>query len=58
MITYTISFTGRKANAIGTTYPITAKVTAESLHEARLKLYEQYEHLTNVKIRVETKNGE
>ena len=45
MKTYTITFTGRKIGAIGTTYEITEHVTAESQDAAILKLYEDYDHI-------------
>ena len=50
MKTFKISFTGRKNGAIGIFYRITEKVKAESKESAINKLYEKYEHITNITI--------
>ncbi len=44
-----VSFNGRTAGAIGITYPITDTVEADTEEEARLKLYDKYEHITQFK---------
>lgn len=50
---YNISFNGRLNNAIGKTYRIKESVIAESKDAAINKLYEKYEHITDISI-----NGE
>ena len=51
MTTYTVKFTGRTNGAIGIFYPITETVQAENEEAAKLKLYEKYEHITNIQIK-------
>jgi hypothetical protein len=46
---FKIKFNGRKIDAIGITYPITEEVEADSAPEAREKLYEKYDTITNVR---------
>lgn len=48
MFRYTFSGTGRKVGAIGIMHPFVAKVCANNDKEAMLKLYEQYEHISNL----------
>lgn len=50
MKTYQINFNGRSVGAIGLTYPRTMRVKAKSEHKAILKVYEVFEHLSNIKI--------
>ena len=50
MKTYKATFIGRLKSAIGITYKITDKVKAENEKEANLKLYDKYEHISNLKI--------
>ena len=45
MKTYTAKFTGREVNAIGIFYPITTTVQGENEEQARINLYERYEHI-------------
>lgn len=42
---YKISFIGRKKNAKGKVYKITETVFANDVEGAKLKLYENYEHI-------------
>jgi hypothetical protein len=42
---YEVSFTGRKKDAIGIFYPITDTVEAENEADAKLKLYDKYDHV-------------
>lgn len=48
---YKISFIGRLAGAIGKTYRIRATVEANSPEEAKIKLYEKYDCITQVTIK-------
>lgn len=48
---YTASFTGRKVGAIGITYYIQDWVEAENEEQAKLKLYDKYEHITGLNLR-------
>lgn len=50
MKTYKATFTGRKINAIGIFYKITDTVEAENEEQARLKLFEKYEHIQSLKL--------
>ena len=45
LYTFRMRFTGRKAGAIGITYPICATVRANSRESALQKLYTIYEHI-------------
>jgi hypothetical protein len=45
MNTYKIIFTGRTKGALGITYSIEEEVQANNPEEARLKLYDRYEHI-------------
>ena len=45
MNTYKIVFYGRLNGAIGICYSITETVQADTEEEARLKLYDKYEHI-------------
>lgn len=45
MKTYTAHFTGRKVGAIGIRYAINTTVEAESIEDAKLRLYDRYEHI-------------
>ena len=47
---YKISFIGRLAGAIGKTYRIRTTIEANSPEEAKFKLYEKYEHISQVTI--------
>lgn len=48
--TYKALFNGRSKGAIGSLHTIYTTVKAKNLEEARLKLYERYEHITNLKL--------
>jgi len=48
---YKLSFTGRQAGAIGIFYPIRETYKAKSIHEAISLLYEDYEHIQNLKVK-------
>jgi len=48
MLKYQAKFTGRTINAIGKTYKIIDTVEAENEESARLKLYDKYEHISNL----------
>ena len=43
---YNCTFIGRKINAIGITYEINDTVEADSIGQARIKLYDNYEHIS------------
>ncbi len=47
---YTATFVGRGIGAIGVFYPITALVEGLNEKDARLKLYNRYEHITHLKL--------
>lgn len=49
---YICTFTGRKINSIGITYPIETEIEAESEEKIPITLYETYEHILNLKIQV------
>jgi hypothetical protein len=49
--TFYFSFTGRLLGAIGKTYYISTKVRAEDKEKAINELYNEYEHITNLKIK-------
>lgn len=49
MKTFKLSFIGRKKGAIGVFFKIREKVIAENLEAAILKLYDKYEHITQIK---------
>jgi len=44
---FTFRFVGRQRGAIGITYTQTATTQAEQEADARLKLYDHYEHITS-----------
>lgn len=46
---FKFTFIGRLNTSIGICYKITAKTTAENLEAAKLALYTNYEHITNLK---------
>jgi len=50
MNTYKLNFTGRKINAIGKKSNFTEIVTAENAETAKLKLYDNYEHIQVLKV--------
>tara|TARA_R110000822_G_scaffold67329_1_gene164005 strand:- start:460 stop:615 length:156 start_codon:yes stop_codon:yes gene_type:complete len=50
MKTFKLSFIGRLNGAIGITYKIRENVNAENLEAAKLKLYNKYEHITQIKV--------
>ena len=47
---YRVLAWGRKKGAIGIMGAIVADITAENEEAARLKMYDDYEHLTHVRI--------
>lgn len=49
-MTFFASFIGRNVGAIGTFYRINTTVEASSSEEARLRLYDRFEHLTDLKL--------
>ena len=49
METFRIIFNGRKTGAIGITYPIYKILDAENKEKAILSLYDEYEHIMNIK---------
>ena len=49
---YTINFNGRKNGALGITYPITDYRTAKTRDKAILALYDDYEHISNVRLSI------
>ena len=49
MKTFRIMFNGRETGAIGTTYPIYKILDAENKEKAILSLYDEYEHIINIK---------
>jgi hypothetical protein len=54
MKTYNVTFTGRQKNAIGIFYKISISIQAPkdaTAEEIRLKLYDDYEHISNLKIK-------
>jgi len=48
---YTASFVGRKKGAIGIFYNIKCTVKGENKEEAKMNLYETYEHLHHLSLR-------
>jgi beta-galactosidase beta subunit len=46
---FRFTFTGRQAGAIGIFYKITDTYKAKDIHEALSYLYEDYEHIQNLK---------
>lgn len=50
MKTYTITFSGRLAGALGVTYRITAERLASNQEDAILALYDEYEHIRVISI--------
>jgi hypothetical protein len=47
---YKATFTGREVGAIGKFYPITAVAKGKNEEEARLNLYEKWDHITGLKL--------
>lgn len=43
-----VRFDGRKKDAIGITYTIETEVKANHIEEARLQLYERFDHISGV----------
>ena len=52
MRTYECRFYGREAGALGVRYWITATVEAASIDDARLKLYDRWEHITDLSVSI------
>lgn len=50
MRTWQASFKGRQKGAIGVFYHINVEVMADTLNEVIEKLYEKYEHISELKI--------
>lgn len=46
---YKFSFIGRQVGAIGIFYKITATVEAENIEAAKLRLYDKYDHIQQLK---------
>lgn len=46
MKTYKVKFSGRKIGALGVSYVMHTTVKADSVEDARLKLYENYDHIS------------
>lgn len=54
MYTYTVTFKGRKLDAIGITYPLTEVIESESRLTPIIieyQLYDSYDHISSLKIR-------
>lgn len=47
---YKVKFIGRRVGAIGAFVRFSTTIKADNEHEARLKLYEEYEHIQNLDI--------
>ena len=47
---YKCTFRGRKVNAIGIFYKIAIFIEANNIEEVNEKLYEKYEHISELKI--------
>jgi len=47
---YIATFIGRKTGAIGSSYSITAETHGDNEDEARLNLYDRYEHIHRIKL--------
>lgn len=47
---YKFSFTGRQLGAIGICYKISHNVKSNSRKDAELKLYEKFDHITDLKL--------
>ena len=52
MTTYNATFTGRTRGAIGKFYPIRTTVSGENKEKARHNLYDRYEHISNLTLKV------
>ena len=52
MRTYECQFYGREAGALGVLYWITVTVEAASIDDARLKLYDSWEHITDLSVSI------
>jgi hypothetical protein len=50
--TYVATFIGRQVGAIGKFYGITAHVEARNEAEATLSLYDRYEHISQLELKV------
>lgn len=50
-MTWEITFTGRTKNAIGIFYTITDTFTGETLEDAKLNMYDRYEHIRIISIK-------
>ena len=51
MTKYQASFNGRKVNAQGITSNFMTEVEANSRQQAELKLYDTYEHISNLELK-------
>ena len=51
-MTYQIAFYGRKRGALGIRYRIVVSVEAPSEEIARLKLYDDYEHISVIEVTI------
>ena len=47
---FIVSGNGRKVGAIGIFHPFTCEVEANSLEEAKILVYDQYDHITSMKV--------
>jgi len=45
---YNATFIGREVNAIGSFYRIYTTVEAESEHDANIRLYDRYDHISQL----------
>ena len=57
MKTYKATFYGRKVGAIGIRYLIEDTVSADNKEAARLKLYDKYEHISDLKLKEVEQQG-
>lgn len=49
-MTYQAKFTGRTVGAIGIFYPITTTVDGDNEDDARLRLYDRFDHIMGLKL--------
>lgn len=47
---YQATFTGRTVGAIGVFYPITTTVDGDNEDDARLRLYDRFDHIMGLKL--------
>lgn len=57
MKTYKATFTGREVNAIGIFYPITTTVQGANEEQARINLYDRYDHIMGLVLTEQEASG-